>query len=378
MSGGAAGRPRIVHVMGWESKQYGSFERFLVALTRRCSELGADSHLVFHEPVASRAFLDDVEATIHVVPEAVQVGDPRNMRRLGRVLRGVGATHLHAHFGYDSYNALAVARLLGVRRRFTTKHIVPATSWKQLPGPRHRWLARQVEVFWTVSEWVAEQLVALGVPAGRLEVVHLGVDPAAYAPDAALRARTRAALGVADEVALVLCASHLRPGKGTELLPALAAGLAAEPGGTLLVAAGDGGLRGRIEAEAAAHGLGDDRLRLLGVREDVPALLAAADLFLFPTQANEGMGLGVLEAMAAGVPVVGTAVSDIGRMPREIVSLVPQGEPERLLQACRALLRDPADAARRGAAGRELVIERFSVAAAVEKHVARYFAPAPG
>lgn len=358
---GAAERPRIVHVMGWESKQYGSFERFLVALTRRCAELGAESHLVFHEPVRSQAFLADVEAAgIHVVPEARQVGDPHNMLRLGRVLRGVGATHLHAHFGYDSYNALAVARLLGVERRFTTKHIVPATSWKQLPGPRHRWLARQVEVFWAVSEWVADQLRGLGVPDTKLEVVHLGVDPAAYAPDAAVRAATRAALGVDEQTSLILCASHLRPGKGTELLPGIAAQLAEDPGGVVLLAAGDGALRGQIEAEATALGLGSDAFRLLGVREDVPALLAAADLFLFPTQANEGMGLGVLEAMAAGLPVAGTEVSDIGRLPRDVVTLVPQGEPAALVGACRGLLADPNDAARRGAAGRELVIDRFA------------------
>lgn len=369
---GARGRARIVHVMGWESKQYGSFERFLVALTRRCAELGADSHLVFHEPVASQAFLADVEATIHVVPEARQVGDPQNVLQLGRVLRGVGATHLHAHFGYDSYNALAAARLLGVRRRFTTKHIVPSSSWKELPGLRHRWLARQVEVFFSVSEWVAEQLVGLGVPPAKIEVVHLGVDPDRYAPDAQLRARTRAELGVDDATRIVLCASHLRPGKGTELLPAIAAQLSADPGGIVLLAAGDGALRAQLAQEAEQLGLGD-RLRLLGVREDVPALLVAADLFVFPTQANEGMGLGVLEAMAAGVPVAGTAVSDIARLPPDVVTLVPQGDPAALVTACRGLLADPGDAARRGAAGRELVRERFSVARAVEAHTARYF-----
>lgn len=374
----AGARPRIVHVMGWESKQYGSFERFLVALTRRCAELGAESHLVFHEPVRSQAFLADVEAAgVYVVPKARQVGDPLNTLRLGRVLRDAGATHLHAHFGYDSYNALAVARPLGVERRFTTKHIVPATSWKQLPGPRHRWLARQVEAFWPVSEWVADHLRRLGVPEEKIEVIHLGVDPAAYAPDPALRAATRAALDVGDETRLILCASHLRPGKGTELLPGIAAQLADDPGGVVLLAAGDGALRGQIEAEAATLGLGPDAFRLLGVREDIPALLAAADLFLFPTQANEGMPLGVLEAMAAGLPVVATEVSDVAKLPRDVVKLVPQGDAAALVAGCRALLSDPDDAARRGAASRELVIARFSLESAVERHVARYFAPRP-
>jgi len=365
---------RIVHVLGWHSQQYGSFERFLVALTRRCAEAGAESHLVFHDEPASRAFVADVPAELHVVPEARQVGDPRHLVQVGRVLRRVGATHVHAHFGYDSYNALAAARLLGIPRRFTTKHIVPSSHRWELPGPRHRWLARQVEVFWAVSHWVAEQLRALGVPEEKIEVCVLGVDPDAYVPDAGLRERTRAALGIGEGARVVLSTSHLRPGKGTELLPALAAGLGDD---VVLLAAGDGALAPRLREQAGALGLGDERFRLLGVREDVPALLAAADLFLFATQANEGMGLGVLEALAAGVPVAATAVSDIARLPEDVVRLVPQGDAAALLDACRAFLADPHDAAARAARGRRLVAERFSVAHAVDVHLERYLsAPA--
>ena len=361
--------PRIVHVMGWRSQQYGSFERFLVGLTQRCAEAGLESHLVFHEPPASRSFVADVAAEIHVVPEARQVGDPQHLLRIGRLLRRLRPTHVHAHFGYDSYNALAAARLLRIPHRYTTKHIVPSSRWWELPGPRHRWLARQVEVFWTVSHWVAEQLRELGVPEEKIEVCVLGVDPSAYQPDAGLRLRTRAALGVGEGTRVVLSTSHLRPGKGTEHLPSIAAGL---PEDVLLLAAGDGALRAQLAAEARARGLGEDRFRLLGVREDVPELLAAADLFLFGTQANEGMGLGLFEAMAAGLPVVATAVSDIARLPPDTALLVPQGDPDALVRACRTLLDDPAEAAARAARGRRLVIDEYSVAHAVDVHARRY------
>jgi len=367
---------RIVHVMGWSSQQYGSFERFLVALCDRCRQEGIESHLVFQAPPASERFVADVEAAIHVLPAARQVGDPPQFAQTLRLLRRIRPTHLHAHFGYDSYNALAAARLLGIRRRYTTKHIVPSSQWWELPGPRHRWLARQVEVFWTVSHWVAEQLRALGVPDAKIEVCHLGVDPDAYRPDAEARARVRAHLGIADGTRALLSTSHLRPGKGTELLPPLAAALAADPGGAAVLAAGGGPLEQALRDDARARGLDDGAFRLLGVREDVPELLAAADGFLFTTQANEGMGLGVLEALAAGVPVVAAAVSDIGRLPSDVVRLVPQGDADALTSACRELLADP-DAAARVNRGRELVREQFSVEAAVEAHVRRYLAPAP-
>jgi glycosyltransferase involved in cell wall biosynthesis len=363
---------RIVHVMGWRSRQYGSFERFIVALSRRCTQEGIESHLVFQAPPTSSAFLADVEAETHVVPIARQVGDPRHLARISRLLRELRPTHLHAHFGYDSYNALAAARMLGVKRRFTTKHIVPSNSWRELPGVRHRWLARQVEVYWTVSQWVAERLLELGVPPERLEVCYLGVDPTAYQPDPRLRARTRSALGIEEQTTVVLSTSHLRPGKGTELLPGLAAQITAQPNDVVLLAAGDGPLRESLSAEASALGVGEGRMRLLGVREDVPALLAAADLFVFPTQANEGMPLGVLEAMAAGLPVVACAVSDIARLPPDALALVPQGDAAALGAACERLLSDRSAASAQAARGQQLVLERFSVQRGVDVHVRRY------
>jgi glycosyltransferase involved in cell wall biosynthesis len=369
--------PQIVHVMGWRSQQYGSFERFLVALARRCGEEGAVTHLVFHEPPTSRRFVADVQAEIHVVPQARHIGDPCNLGRLGSLLRRVGATHLHAHFGYDAYNALAVAHLLGVQRRFTTKHIMPSGSWRELPSLRHRWLAHEVEVFWAVSASTAVRLHDLGVPDSKIEVCHLGVDVEAYRADPQLRASTRAALGVQERTRLVLSASHLRPGKGTEVLPQLAAALAHDPGDVALLAAGGGVLSTRLLADARDLGLTQDNFRLLGVREDIPALLAAADLFIFPTEANEGMGLGALEAMAAGVPLVASAVSDLGQLPADTARLVPPGDMRALLAACRTLLADPEDAGARAVRSRQLVVERFSVASAVEAHLRHYLMPRP-
>ncbi|MDQ5809101.1 MAG: hypothetical protein M3320_10535, partial [Actinomycetota bacterium] len=70
-------RPSIVHVMGWRSQQYGSFERFLVKVARECAARGAETHLVFPEPPAAEAFVHDVEAQVHLVPLARHPFDPR-------------------------------------------------------------------------------------------------------------------------------------------------------------------------------------------------------------------------------------------------------------------------------------------------------------
>jgi glycosyltransferase involved in cell wall biosynthesis len=360
--------------MGWHSQQYGSFERFLVALAHSCDRSGLESHFVFPAAPASHAFVCDASAAIHLVPSPAGVGDPRFARRLGGLLRRLRPTHTHAHFGLDAYEALATAAALGVPGRFTTKHITPSPS--RTSAVRHRLLAALVKAVFTVSSEVCDRLAALGVPARKLEVVHLGVDPGAYRPDPTAGDALRAELGLAPGTRLVVSTSHLRPGKGVELLPGLAAALAEQPDGVCVLVAGDGPLRAALEADARRLRLGADSIRLLGLREDVPRLLAAADVFVFPTVGSEGYPLGPLEALASARPVVASGVGDVGRSLAGAADIVAPGDERALVAACRRLLADPAGAEALGAAGRRLVTEQFSTQRAADRHVAVYLAHA--
>jgi glycosyltransferase involved in cell wall biosynthesis len=359
--------------MGWPSRQYGSFERFLVALAEGCAEHGTPTHLVFPQPPASAAFTADVRAEFHVVPSPRHAADPRFSARLTGVLRETKATHLHAHFGGDAYHALAVATALRVRR-FATKHITPGTSRLTLSRTRHRWMARRVERLFAVSHGVADGLAALGVDPAKLEVCYLGIDPDAYRPDPAARAEIRRELGVAEGAAIVLSTSHLRPGKGVEVLPRLAAELQADGRDVVVLAAGAGPLAAELEPAAAARGVQPGRFRLLGPRRDIPRLLAAADAVVFPSSGAEGLPLGPLEALAAGAPLVAMAVSDLSQLLPGAALLVAPGDAAALVNATRRLLDDPPLCAELTSRGRALVRERLSVESAVERHVRRYLA----
>lgn len=378
MRGSAAGspggsrRPAVVQVMGWRSRQYGSFERFLVALTHRLDAEGAASHFVFPAQPSSRDFVSDSRAEFHALPSPRSPTDPRFLLALRRLLKTIDATHLHAHFGVDAYHALAVARSGGVQLRFVTQHITPGTSRLTASRARHRWLARQVLRYFAVSRHVADRLCALGVPPAKIDLCYLGADPGAYRPDSAVRVAVRQELGVHPSQRVVLSTSHLRPGKGTELLPEVAAALSTDPGDVVVLVAGDGPLRGALRRSAQERGLSPDRFRLLGVREDIPRLLAAADLFVFPTSASEGLPLGTLEAMAAGVPVVASAVSDLPALVGGTARLVAPGDAGALVNACRWVLGSPEEARRLADAGRRLVLGRLNVTRAAERHVARY------
>jgi len=356
----------IVHVMGWPSQQYGSFERFLVTLAESCAAAGAETHLVFTDPPASRDFVRDCAARIHALASPRGPWDPRFAARLARLLRRTRATHVHAHYGPDAYQAVAVARLSDVHRRLTTKHQVPSGS--ALSAMRHRWLAAQVDTVFAVSFAVGEQLISLGVPREKVDVCHLGVDARAYRRPEEVRARSREALGVAPGQRVVLSTSLLRPGKGVEVLPRLAD----ELDDALVLAAGGGPLRERLELMARRLELSERRFRLLGVRADVPELLAAADLFVLPTSQSEGFPLGVIEAVAAGVPVVASNLSDLGRVLGGAALLVAPGDAEALIAACRTVLDQPGLAASLRERGKALAANELDVRRAAEHHVRTY------
>src|SRR6185295_18528307 len=118
-----------------------------------------------------------------------------------------------------------------------------------------------------------------------------------------------------------------------------------------------------------------DRVQLLGDRSDVPDVLAALDVFVLPSR-TEGMSNALLEAMAAGLPVVATAV---GGNPEVVAPdgsglLVPPDDPEAMAAAVARLLAAPAEAARLGAAARRRVEESFGARAMVRRLEAVYTA----
>jgi glycosyltransferase involved in cell wall biosynthesis len=135
---------------------------------------------------------------------------------------------------------------------------------------------------------------------------------------------------------------------------------------------GDGPERPVVEAEVERLGLGR-AVRLLGERQDVPALLAGSDVFVL-SSASEGLPLSVEEAMAAGLPVVASAV---GGVPEVVVEgetgfLVPPGDVDRLAAALGRLLADPSLRRRMGASGRARAEALFDLAAFRRAHVDLY------
>jgi glycosyltransferase involved in cell wall biosynthesis len=197
-------------------------------------------------------------------------------------------------------------------------------------------------------------------------VVYNGVDTGGYDEPAAarVRAEARSKFGIAADRRVVACIAGLRPEKGHEHLLAAFAQLKGSP---ILLLAGDGPERARIERLVTASKL-DDRVIVLGEVPDVRPVIAAADLTVLASTAVETFSMAMLESMAMAVPVV---ASDIGGLSEAISQgetgyLVPPGDAGALASALQLALDD--EAARRAMGGRALenVRNKFSRVAMVD------------
>jgi glycosyltransferase involved in cell wall biosynthesis len=206
---------------------------------------------------------------------------------------------------------------------------------------------RITDVFMTVSAEEAADARRLHIAAAPVAIGN-GRDPAVFHPDPAARRALREALGVAEDRVVITAVSRLVRHKGYPELLAAMRDVAAElwvVGERLPSDHGED-----MEPYFAACGLGD-RLRRLGYRADVPAILAASDIFVLPSH-FEGLPMSVIEAMLCGLPVVATDI----RGPREQVVdgqtgyLVPPAQVAALAAALRRLAEDVSLRQRLGAA----------------------------
>jgi glycosyltransferase involved in cell wall biosynthesis len=271
---------------------------------------------------------------LRVRPELVQVVLPWPDAGLGPLLA----------CGLFRTPTAVVFQIAGERHEFTGK-TRRAYLWAK--GRRQRWVA--------VSEQNRQALAnGFGIDRSEIELTHNGARPEVFEqpddPDA--RAAVRRELGLPVDAVLVLSVGRLHHQKGFDFLPMVVPHVVAEFPNVRFAIAGDGPDRESLERALCERGIAD-RVHVLGRRSDVPRLLAAADLFAFPTRL-EGHPFALMEAMAAGVPVVTSAASGIPELvtDRENGVLFRPNDPCDFLEALRWALRHPEAMARMGEAGR--------------------------
>ena len=265
-----------------------------------------------------------------------------------------------AYFPDSSYFGLPAARLAGVPHRLRTRNNLG--HWLT---PLHRRLGRLLNAVTTgtVVNCAAARAAVVSAEGPRPETVTVlenGVDTARFLAVPPLPTCPLA-------VRRVGVVANLRPVKGPDLFLEAAAWLAREHPDLIFAIAGEGEMRGRLESEARAHGL-VGRLELPGSVADVPGFLGGLDVAVLPSR-SEGMSNALLEYMAAGRPIVATAVGAAAELIEDGVHglLVPPGDAGRLAEAINCLLWQPRMARRLGEAARRRVRDRYGREAMVAR-----------
>ncbi|MCB0032089.1 MAG: glycosyltransferase family 4 protein [Anaerolineales bacterium] len=232
-----------------------------------------------------------------------------------------------------------------------------------MQGPVDLYLANSL----AGERWLHE---AAALPRDRTTTIHSGLDPTPFLN--ADGADLRAEMGVPPDRPVILHVAHLRPIKDHPTLLRACARLCEEGVGFELWLVGYGPEEARLQALAAELGLAD-HCRFLGRREDIPALLAAADIAVLCSR-QEGLPGALMEAMAAGRPIVATDVGGVPELvlPEETGLLVPPGDPAALAVALRRLLADPALRQTLGDAAQTRLLSHFQLDAKIEALEAVY------
>lgn len=370
-----AGAPalRIVHVLS--SLGMGGQERLALDLAARQTEDGHRVATISLDPRPGGPLEAEFRARgvelVHA-PKRRRV-DPGLAARLFGLFRNLGADLVHTHNPQPLIYAARVAARAGAA--------VVHTKHGENPAPtRQRWLRRRAAARARAFVAVSEGTAAVArrtreCPEARLHVLENGIDTRRFRPDPDARRSVRAELGIPKSAYVVGSVGRLFEEKGHAfLLRAVAPLLSAD---FCVVIVGDG-----PEAKPLADIARDlgpaGGARLLGPRRDVPRLLAAFDAFALPS-IREGLPLVVPEAMAAGLPVVATAV---GGLPKVIDHgdtgfLVPYGDETRLGARLAELAADPARAAAIGARARERALAAFSIDATAARYMTLYRAVLP-
>jgi glycosyltransferase involved in cell wall biosynthesis len=307
---------------------------------------------------------------VELLPSLVRAPDPLRdlaaLRALVRMFRSRRPDVVHTHTSKAGFIGRLAARLARVPAIVHTPHGHVFYGYYGRAGTAVVVLLERIAARWTdriivLTPRGAAEHLARGI--GRAEqyvAIPSGVDTARLRARAGERGAARRQLGLPADAAVVVGVGRLVPVKGFDVLVRALPPLRAAVPAVQAVLVGDGPEREAIEGLARSLGVAD-RVRISGAVGDVVPYLSAADVLAAPSR-NEGMGRALIEAMALGVPVVGSRVGGIPSVlgEGEFGRLVPPDAPEALADALRALLEDERGRTELGTLGRKRA-EEFTV-----------------
>ena len=363
-SAGMPARPLRVAILSTHLRGGGK-ETFIVHLANTLSAQGHSPCVVCFDRAGKAGHA--LAPGIPLVELGRSGNDPRLVLELARLLDRTDVDVVHS----NNWGTLVESVLATWRRRTPVVHTqhgleyeVGAARQRRARGARGvvlRAATRRVHSLVAVSPEVGAMMRSeWRVPASKVHVITNGVPVPAAPVDASTREERRRALGLMPEDFAVVCVAYLRPVKNFPVLVRAIASMRSDARARLVII-GVGPAEADIRRVAAECGA-TDRITFLGRRADVPALLPLFDTFALASE-SEGISISILEAMAAGLPVVATRVGGNPLLVEDGHTglLVPAGDPAELAGALLHLARAADIRAGMGMAAIERVRARFSI-----------------
>lgn len=293
-------------------------------------------------------------------------GDIGLVLRLARLIRAEqpDLVHLHSRRGADTWGGLA-AKLAGV----------PCVLSRRVDNPESRWAValkyRLYDHVITISEGIRQVLLSEGLAPQKVSCVRSAVDAAPYLPPVD-RAAFRAEFGLPPDALVAGVVAQLIPRKGHRYLLSALPGLLERHPALQVLIFGQGPLEAELRAEVEFRHLAA-AVRFTGFRHDLPRWLGGLDMLIHPAD-MEGLGVSLLQASAAGVPIVTSRAGGLPEAVQDGVTgiLCPPGDVAALAAAIDRLAGDAALRTRFGAAGRARILAEFSIDAMVDGNLAIY------
>lgn len=305
--------PNTAFLLDSAPRTWSSLEEHHLRLCRELRARGSNPLLVFAAKLPPEIENRFTQAGAAVAAINYEDGFANYSRELRKLIEQYSIERVHIAF-FDYFRAIAwLARLQGLKSivyEMGNGGLFRAQSWKkELLHLRNRVMTAPLERIIAISDYIQGQLVAAGVPEGKIVVRYLGIDNKRFRPDASAREVWARRFSIPDDELILSTVSYLRPIKNPQIIVE-ACGLLAQRGVRAhLIVAGDGEMLGELKQLSQRLEIAD-RVHWLGLVADPVSVLQASDLFLLAT-VGEAFGLALAEAMACGVPVVGSRAGAI-------------------------------------------------------------------
>jgi len=272
--------------------------------------------------------------------------------------------HLHSRRGADILGGIA-GKLSGTRCILTRRVDNPENRlWAKV---KYRLYQRVI----TISEGIQEILIDEGIPSGKITCVRSAVDVNRYKAPCD-RAWFRGEFALEENTLACGVAAQFIDRKGHRYLLEAIPGILREQPDARFLLFGKGPSEEELRSMCSDLGIGE-KVIFAGFRDDLDRIIGCLDLLIHPAL-MEGLGVSLLQAAAAGVPIVGTSVGGIPEVITDGVSgyLIPKEDPDAIARASIKLLNKPDMAREMGLAGQRIVRKRFSIRAMVEGNLSVY------